>query len=173
MKKIKALIATLASIAMIATPFTSYAADPQVFNAAGTGSMTVTAEVTSTFSITLPATLALTYSAGDGYNYKGDYNVGVRANLLDDEMVTVIPTDTDAGTEGVQFTMSDGGSNSAQANVSQPITKWMNTPVDATTEKAADYTSYQYAPGTITVLLSQQGSYSGELGFTFAKTAKN
>ncbi len=170
MKKVKVVLATLASFAMIAAPFTSYAADPQIINNATTGSIAVKAIVSSTYSISLPAELDLSYDSAGGadYNYSGEYTVGVKANLLDGEMVTVIPTDYNTSTHTTTFVMNNGTTD-ATANVSQPVYKWTQAAAAADDEVQAVYTSYVTKTGKVTALLESQGTYNGTLGFTFAK----
>ena len=144
---------------MLSMTIPSYA-DTTYSNGATSGSIAVTATVSSTYQITLPATLELNYIADQvSYNYGASYTVGVKANLTDSEYITVTPDSS--------FTMSSALAN-ATANVSQPVNTWRNT-AGAANEIAASYTSFVTTTGNITTQLDVAGSYAGTLNFTFLK----
>ena len=124
------------------------------------GSIAVSAVVSSTYSIELPASLVLAETDADTHTFSSTYSVGVKANLLDNEKVTVIPD--------ASFTMTSGVHN-ATASVSQPINTWRNTAV-AGNEIAADFEDFVPTTGTISVVLTNAGTYNGSATFTFTKT---
>ena len=160
MKRIRLLtaIGVAASVLMASVP--CYA---ETYNNAASGSIAVTAVVSSTYSITLPASLTLELTEGN--TYAKDYTVGVMANLQDNEKITVIPDAT--------FEMtSTNPDSSAEATVTQPITVWKNIVTDNATQIGANRTQYVNTTGTISVDLVNAGSYSGSAEFTFAKVTE-
>ena len=160
MKKFRFLtiIGTIASLLLTSVP--CYATE--YTNGATSGSIAVTAVVSSTYSITLPASLTLELSDAETSTYSNNYTVGVKANLLDNENITVTPASTFAMTAPNQ-------NDTATASVSQPITMWRNDVTDASTQIAASYTDYVNTTGSISVVLTGAGNYSGLATFTFAK----
>ncbi len=159
MKRIKNIIAIIGiTNAFILTPLSSYAGT--YTNGETSGSIAVTAVVSSTYSITLPAELQLTPAENDITAYSGSYEVGVKANLLDNEKITVIPVDS--------FTMTDG-IHDVTASIEQPVQTWRNSISDPSSEVEANYTEYIYTTGTISAILTNAGSYSGMASFVFAK----
>lgn len=125
------------------------------------GSITVTANVTSSYSITLPATLELILQ--DDGSWANDYTVGVKANITGAESVTVTP---DATFEMIGAT--DSVNNRATAGVTQEKTVWKNTP-SAANEIAVNGSDYSNTTGRVSVNFPAIDSYTGTLNFTFAK----
>lgn len=123
------------------------------------GSILVTATVSSTYTVTLPATLALELKSDN--TYEGEYTVGVKANLTDGEAVTVTPNAT------VTLTNNNGG-GTTDGTVTQTVNTWKLTPESAN-EIASDYTQSIETTGKVSATLTKAGSYSGNLNFTFAK----
>ncbi len=154
------ILALLASVALILG--TSLPVQAATYaNGDTAGSITVTANVESSYSISLPATLALTLQA-DG-TYSNTYTVGVKANINNNEYVTVTPA--------ASFTMTgttDAGHTSTAA-VTQAIQTWRNSVSDAETQSTVVGNAYTDQTGTITASFTAIDSYSGTLNFTFAK----
>lgn len=125
------------------------------------GSILVTAEVGSTYSITLPATLALSKNDETG-KYEGEYIVGVKANLTGNEAVTVTPDST--------VTLTNEGGDSVDGTVSQSVNTWRLTASSAN-EIVSDYQNFVKTTGKVIADLQKSGTYSGNLNFTFTKTS--
>jgi len=165
MKKLKVFTSALAVASLLLTSTPVYA---QTYsNGQTSGSITVTASVESTYEISLPATINLTYDAdavenSRGYNYSATYTVGVKANLDVDseEEVTVTPAAT--------FTMTNGAVN-ATGNVSQTVNSWVSVIPSSANQIAANRLNFVETTGKLTVQLDEAGSYTGSLGFTFSK----
>ena len=163
MKKVKLFSALMAAL-MLLSSAPAYA---QTYTNGNTsGSITVTAVVGSTYEISLPATLTLTYDNDAvtnslGYNYSAEYTVGVKANLTNAEKVTVTPAAT--------FTMTNG-SVSPTGNTTQTKTSWVNS-ATLPAEIAADRTQFVETTGKLTIQLDAAGTYNGSVAFTFAKGA--
>ena len=160
MKKLRFLTIIGAVASLLLTSVPSYA--ETYTNGATSGSIAVTAVVSSTYSVTLPATLELTLTDAENNTYSNTYTVGVKANLQDNEKITVTPAET------FEMTASNP-SSSATAGITQPIKTWRNVVSDAETQIAADYTQYVNTTGSISVNLINAGNYSGTATFTFAK----
>lgn len=123
------------------------------------GSILVTAEVGSTYTISLPATLALSYNETSG-KYEGDYTVSVKANLTEGESVSVTPT--------TSFTLSETGGGSEEGSVTQTVNTWKLN-ASAANEIASDYQNFVETKGKVSANLTKAGTYNGTLDFTFAK----
>lgn len=159
MKKFRFLTIVGAIASLLLTSVPSYA--ETYTNGATSGSIAVTAVVSSTYSVTLPATLVLELTDAETNTYSNTYTVGVKANLLDNENITVTPAST--------FTMTAPNQDAtATANVTQAVNTWRNT-ASAANEIAASYTDYVETTGSISVVLTDAGNYSGTATFTFAK----
>ena len=161
--KLKLAIATTIAITMamiLVTNLTAYAATTTYTDGQTSGSIHITAVVGSTYSVTLPATLELTYNSSTD-KYEGTYMVGVKANLTDSEKVTVIPSDT--------TTLSDGKGNTADASVSQTVDTWKLT-ASENNEIASNYQNFVETTGTVSATITKAGSYTGDLQFTFSKS---
>ena len=123
--------------------------------------MLVTATLTSTYTVTVPATLALdTYNEETG-KYEGTYKVSARGSIANSKKVTITPAAT--------FTMT--GSNTgttAEASVTQEVTTWMRAANTANKINTLIGTeSEREAEGHIEVELVTDDEYSGSLTFTY------
>ena len=88
----KLLAAVMAALVFLGSSVPVHAAT--YGNGQTTGGMTVTLTIESTYSISLPATLALQANettTDNANDYIGTYTVGVKANLDDNHIITVIP----------------------------------------------------------------------------------
>ena len=156
-RKIMALVLSVATI--LGSAMSVSASD---YTDASSGSMTVTANVTSTYTVRLPATLELVRDPEDG-KYKADYTVAVRGQLAATNRIEVTPTPS--------FKMSDG-SHSVNATVTQAITAWEHdqSRVDASQGHILiSPTSYVETTGHIETAFEHLGSYSGTVVFTITQ----
>ena len=162
MKFKKLLLAGIASL----TVFTSsvipcFAANDtnQTANTDGDLPCIVSAEVSSTYSVCLPATLTLAYDPSSQL-YKNTYTVGAKGIITNTQYVSIIPD--------ASFTMTgQTGGATATAGVTQTVTKWVNrTPGSG--EMAINVTSYAESTGNISVDLPKQvDNYNGSFTFTY------
>ncbi len=167
MKKIfKLFLSTCLSLSLMfsLTGLSAYAED----YTAGTteGEVTVTATVNSSWTVVLPPMLELTETNGDGYNYACTYRCGVKANLESTEMVMIVPR------SNFEMKNRNNASIKAIATVTQAKGKWVTNPT-ASDEIAVSWNDTSYTEGKITVNLTEAGSYTGAVSFTFAKTTRN
>lgn len=166
MKK-KFLSILMASVLTFTMPLTAFAEGTTSYgNGDNGGSITVTANVKASYSITLPTTIELDLQP-DG-TYAKDYTVGVKANIPAHATVKVIPTPT--------FTMQkvDGAvEDVVNASVTQTVQTWVD-PSDThpnSDEMTVSPTTYANTTGRIVATgfeTKQLGtSYRGTLTFTF------
>lgn len=141
---------------VLAMPLTAFAQD---FTDAGSGSVTVTANVTSTYTVRLPATIELTRDAETG-KYKADYTVGVRGQLAATNRIEVTPTPS------VELT---DGSHTVNAAVTQTVIAWEHDQSrvneNPTTHVLISPTEFIETSGHIETVFEHLGSYSGTLNF--------
>lgn len=162
-KRLMAMLCACATVLCLATP--TYAANSEYpGSASDTQSCLVSAEVGSSYSVSIPAALTLAKS-GATTTYTGTYNVGVKGNIAADKKVTLKPN-------AASFTMTDttDGTNTATASVAQTKTNWMNTISNASTDSVIGDTSYATISGTVSVDLPVAGSYSGTMTFAYSIT---
>ncbi|MBQ7635802.1 MAG: hypothetical protein IJS80_00700 [Lachnospiraceae bacterium] len=158
------------AIAGLAVPV--YADPTTTFNESSTGEMTIgiLAVVDSSYTIALPAsaTVSLEKSTNPSTpnTYEGEYTITCYGKIRDTETVNVAPS-------GDTFTMTLATDDSVTSDgtVTQEKTGFRNT---ATADAAAIGTSAAL-PGSLTgslaVELTEIGSYSGQLSFTYSKTS--
>lgn len=135
----------------------------QEYTADGTGECKVTATVSSSYSVQVPAVLELQYNSDSG-KYEAGYKVSVKGNILPSQSVTVQPT-----AEGFTLTGTLTGETS-QAAITQETTEWIHaSKLSGTTGKLqisdAEYTE---AEGKVTAELAKADTYTGEFTFAFA-----
>lgn len=157
-RKIMALVLSVATI--LGSVMSVSASD---YTDASSGSMTVTANVTSTYTVRLPATLELTRDPEDG-KYKADYTVAVRGQLAATNRIEVTPTPS--------FEMTDGN-HSVNATVTQVVTAWEHdqnrVDQNPTSHVLISPTSYVETTGHIETSFEHLGSYSGTVVFTITQ----
>lgn len=132
----------------------------------GTAQTEVTAELSSSYSVIVPAAISLSDPDKDSV-YTADYTVGAKGNINVLKKVTITPT---AGT----FTMTGNNGKSVTASVTQNITEWVNTTPGSGQKKITDveasgtYQDYSITTGSVSATITLAGSYSGNIDFSFA-----
>lgn len=167
------------------------------YTADGTHTMTVTADVASSYTVQLPATLELTRSSNNALNYKGSFTAGAKGVLPTGKIVS-IETDgnntshstTGDGTDTFTMTGTDG--NTAEGSYSFVYVKNMGVqanfgymPEDESTYYTAngifymkDRIAYRYRKvigstdfttwsGTVNVTFPAADNYTGIAKFKF------
>lgn len=135
----------------------------QEYTADGTGECKVTATVSSSYSVQVPAILELQYNSGSG-EYETGYTVSVKGNILPSQSVTVQPT-----ADSFTLTGTLTGETS-QAVIAQEATEWIHaSKASGSTGKLqisdAEYTE---AEGKVSAELAKADTYTGEFTFAFA-----
>lgn len=153
----KKLIALLTTIALAVTMCTPVLAD--TYTSDGSGTCLVTAELTSTYTITCPATLNLTDADSDG-TYTGTYTVGAKGNIAGNDYVVITPSET--------FNMTGTTTNAvAAATVSQNVTEWVKSS-PGENQIVIGSTDFSNTTGNVSVALEQADAYEGNLTFNFS-----
>lgn len=167
----KTIIKTLSMMsAMVVALSMPVSAANQEFENGTSGTVPVTAEIASTYTVSLPASLTLQRD-GSTNNFTGTVTVGVKANLTDSEKVTVTPN----GTFEMQNSSVSGVK--ATASATQKCQNWFNqtdfTYTEGTsTSQKANKDNFENVNCNISVELPVAGSYTGTLKFTFSKGSK-
>ena len=162
--KIKRLISTVAAglLALQIFVMPCYAANDTSQTAMGDGSSTCTvnANISASFSVSLPATLALAYNDSNG-KYENTFTVGVKGVISDSQYVSVVPDSS--------FVLSNTGHTSSRtASVTQSVTKWNNN-ATAADEIAISNANYVTTTGKVSVELpSLPDDYTGSFTFTYS-----
>ncbi|MCM1027396.1 MAG: hypothetical protein NC432_13265 [Roseburia sp.] len=154
------------------------AAAAQEYTAEGTAECKVSCQVASTYTVSIPAAVELTYSAETG-TASGTFQVGVKGELLLNQMVQVEPTclsvELSKGTGG---NFLNGKLTGEATGVRLPVTvnlektRWYpvgTTPLfDMGEYVEISPTEYVYATGTVTTgEVDAVDTYVGTLVFTF------
>ena len=167
------------------------------YTADGTHTMTVTADVASSYTVQLPATLELTRSSNNALNYKGNFTAGAKGVLPTGKIVS-IETDgnntshstTGDGTDTFTMTGTDG--NTAEGSYSFVYVKNMGVqanfgyePEDTSTffksgefivmkdsvayryRKVIGSTDFATYKGTVNVTFPAADNYAGIAKFKF------
>lgn len=150
----------------------------QEYTTEGTAECRISCQVTSTYTVSIPATVGLAYTAEDG-TASGTFQVGVKGDLLLNQMVQVEPThlaaDLSRGTGG---DFLNGKLTGEKTGASLPVTvnmsktRWYpggTTPLfDMGEYVEISPTEYVYADGTVTTgEVDEADTYAGTLVFTF------
>lgn len=128
---------------------------------ADTQGMTVTANVTSTYSVQIPASLELTAESAGSNTFRGTYIVGAKGYILNSQYVEISPADS--------FNMvADHVVGEGMAEVTQSVTKWVNS----TEGKGEEYMMIggdimATTTGSVSVILKAPDSYTGTLTFVY------
>ena len=160
MKIKKILLSIVAAASMLLAGIPAYAENATSQTATTDGSLncTVSAVVSSTYSVSLPATLTLSYNDGTG-KYENTYTVGAKGNILPTQYVSIVPA------ESFIMTGSTVGAT-ATAAITQAITQWSGTTPGAG-QIAIGTSDYTTSTGTVAVTLSRADNYSGTFAFTY------
>ena len=160
MKIKKILLSVLAAASVLFASVPTYAANgsTQTANTDGSLNCTVSVVVSSTYSVSLPATLTLSYNDGTG-KYENTYTVGAKGNIRTDQYVSIVPDSS--------FTMTGsvvGGT--ATASVTQDVTQWSGG-APGVGQLAIGTGDYATTSGGVSVELTQADNYSGSFAFTY------
>lgn len=171
-------------------PLTLYYSDAKLTNADGSvrelslrkstdgsSSTKVTATVSSGYLVSLPIDITLEYDE-EQKMYMGTYTLGVRGYIGKNEMVTVVPANVvstaSSGASVSEFTFTCEGKPglTTTAIAIQPKTKWVEVTKASLGNNEVKIASDHFVEvtGTISVLPTGSGDFSGTLSFTFAKT---
>lgn len=148
------------------------------YSTEGTADCEVSCRVASTYTVSIPAAVSLAYSTETG-TARGTYKVGVKGELLLDQMVVVKPVkltgDLAAGINGDFLwgtLVGEDTGKSLSVTVNQKITQWVPAGTEpyfgaeSCVDIAAD--DFVYADGTITTgELEVSDYYTGTLVFAF------
>lgn len=167
------------------------------YTADGTHTMTVTADVASSYTVQLPATLELTRSSNNALNYKGSFTAGAKGVLPIGKIVSIETdgnntshTTTGDGTDTFTMTGTDG--NTAEGSYSFVYVKNMGVqanfgyePEDTSTffksgefivmkdavayryRKVIGSTDFATYKGTVNVTFPAADNYTGIAKFKF------
>ena len=168
--KVMAIIVSMLLTMALVVP--TYA--DNTYTNATSGQVEVNLEVASSYSVALPAsiTLAKATDPNDASNDKYYDNsaanpaneVAVTGNIADNETVTVTP---DASIE-LTMARTAAGNETTTVAVTQEVKEWKNSG-----QLGISHTIGETEPLLLSTTLSsgQAGMYTGNLHFTFAKTA--
>lgn len=157
-KKIVTVIILAVSAVMSCLPVCA-----QEYTANGTGECKVSATVSSSYSVQVPAVLELQYDSVSG-KYEAAYTVSAKGNILPSQSVTVRPT-------GDSFTLTGTlTGETSQAAITQEITEWIHTSklAGSTGKLQISDAEYTEAEGKVSAELARADTYTGEFTFAFA-----
>lgn len=175
MKSKKPIVCLAATVALLSG---SIPVSAQEYTTEGTAECEISCQVTSSYTVTIPAVVSLVYSSDTG-TVKGTYQVGVKGDLLLNQMVQVEPirltNELGRGLNGDYHYGSLTGENTGKTlaiTVNQNQIRWIPqgtvpaTQADTCMEiSSADY---GYAEGTLTSEeLEAADCYKGTLVFAF------
>lgn len=135
----------------------------QEYTVDGTGECKVSATVSSSYSVQVPAVLELQYDSVSG-KYEAAYTVSAKGNILPSQSVTVRPT-------GASFTLTGTlTGETSQAAITQEITEWIHTTkmAGSTGKLQISDAEYTEAEGKVSAELARADTYTGEFTFAFA-----
>lgn len=150
----------------------------QEYATEGTAECRISCQVSSSYTVSIPATVGLAYSADTG-TASGSFQVGVKGDLLLNQMVQVEPTsltkELAKGTNGDYYQGTIKGEKTGSVlsvTVNQEKIRWYpggTTPLFSMGEYVEISASeYVYAAGTVTTgEVEAADTYSGTLVFTF------
>lgn len=154
------------------------AAAAQEYTSEGTAECRISCQVSSSYTVSIPATVGLTYSADTG-TASGSFQVGVKGDLLLNQMVQVEPTsltgELASGTNGDYYRGTLKGEKTGavlSVTVNQEKSRWYpggTTPLfDMGEYVEISASEYVYAGGTVTTgEVAAADTYTGTLVFTF------
>lgn len=154
----KPILCCLLTLCLLVWPNTvSYASNTNEVTTNGSKECVVSAVIASTYTASIPTSLTLNKS-DNAYKFTATYKVGAKGNIAANQTLHITPDRT--------FQMADVNNSTvtAQASVSQSITKWKYNYSSGDT-LSMNKNTYTEATGTVTVTFSQAGTYRGKLGF--------
>ena len=138
-------------------------ADNSTYSEDGTASCVVTATLQSTYTVSLPAALALAYDSEDE-RYEGSFSYGVKGNIAMDKKVSV--------TAPASFNLTGAASGgTVTAALTLPFTAWSNDAESGVNAQISPV-SFTLKTGTVTANITQADSYSGNFSFTYGMEDK-
>lgn len=167
MKRMKKLIKSVWGLALCGLLLAGHAvsvfAENGTYTEDGTANCVVTATLQSTYTVSLPAALALAYDSEDE-RYEGSFSYGVKGNIAMDKKVSV--------TAPASFSLTGAASgDSVSAALSLPFTAWSND-AESGANALISPSSFNLKTGTVTADITQADSYSGNFSFTFGMEDK-
>lgn len=171
----KIMTALLTAVLLLQGGMTAAA---QEYTTEGTAECQISCQVNSTYTVSIPATVGLTYSADAG-TASGSFQVGVKGDLLLNQMVQVEPTfltkELTSGTNGDFYEGTLKGEKTGTVlRVTVNLSKTCWYPVGTTPHfSMGEYveissSEFVYADGTVTTWeVKAADSYTGTLVFTF------
>lgn len=172
-KGITAILLAAAAVLTFAVP-----AMAEEYSTDGTAECSVTARVVSTYTVSIPAAVALDYDKESG-TLSGSYRIGVKGDLLPDQMVQVVPIQLKetlaAGTGGEYYQGVLTGEKTKKllpVTVTQQVTRWIPTGTEPSwgEERFTRLfgSDFVYVDGSIVSdKLEEADTYSGTLVFAF------
>lgn len=148
----------------------------QEYTTEGTAECRISCQVASSYTVSIPATVGLSYSAGTA---SGSFQVGVKGDLLLNQTVRVEPTtltkELVRGSKGDYYQGTIRGERTGSVlpvTVNQKKTRWYpggTTPLYGMDEYVEISASeYVYAAGTVTTdEVEAADTYTGTLVFSF------
>ncbi|HAG69823.1 MAG TPA: hypothetical protein DCL38_07610 [Lachnospiraceae bacterium] len=138
-------------------------ADNNNYSEDGTASCVVTATLQSTYTVSLPAALALSYDSEDE-RYEGSFSYGVKGNIAMDKKVSV--------TAPASFDLTGAASGDAvTAAITLPFTAWSNDE-ESSTNALISASAFNLKTGSVSADITQADAYSGNFSFTFGMEDK-
>lgn len=135
----------------------------QEYTADGTGECRVTAAVSSSYSVQVPAALELQYNSVSG-KYEAGYTVSVKGNILPSQIVTVRPAAN-------SFTLAGNlTGETCRASITQETVGWVHAgrqTAGAGMMKISDR-EYTGAEGKVSAEIAKADTYTGEFTFAFS-----
>lgn len=172
-KGITAILLAAAAVLTFAVP-----AMAEEYSTDGTAECSVTARVVSTYTVSIPAAVSLDYEKESG-TLSGSYRIGVKGNLLPDQMVQVVPIQLKetlaAGTGGEYYQGVLTGEKTKKllpVTVTQQVTRWIPTGTEPSWGEERftriSGSDFVYVDGSIVSdKLEEADTYSGTLVFAF------
>lgn len=171
----KIMTALLTAVLLLQGGMTAAA---QEYTTEGTAECRISCQVSSSYTVSIPATVGLTYSADAG-TATGSFQVGVKGDLLLNQMVQVEPThltnELTKGTNGDFYQGTIAGEKTGtvlSVTVNMEKSRWYPggtiPSFDMGEYVEISATEYVYAAGTVTTReVKAADTYSGTLVFTF------
>ncbi len=140
---------------------------PSEYDRDGTHTTRVRAVLKSSYTVTLPATVALSQEPGTG-NFSGTFSYGAKGNIADNKMVYI-------QTYSSVYLQGSVSGEYAEAEISAPYIGWYNGEDETTENWWGETVSYAHIgdddfavkTGTIRTTIEKADRYSGNFTFMF------
>lgn len=133
-------------------------AENGMYSEDGTASCVVTATLESSYTVSLPAAIALSYDAGSG-EYRGSFSYGVKGNIAADKGVRIVAP-------GSFSLTGEASGESVSAGLTLPFTVWSNEEESGVNAQIST-SSYVMKEGSVSAAITRADRYSGNFSFTF------